>query len=333
MNAVELFPEQKPLLNPLQASVLHTLLYFDIFNYPLLTDEVHHNCQWNTCTISECATALEQLQEFGLVEEKNGYWFLFGKNQNIEIRHKGELRTSDFLKKAKKYASLIGSFPFVKGVYISGSLSKGIVDRKGDIDYFIITQPGRLWLARTLLVLFKKIILFNSRKYFCVNYFIDTNHLQIPDRNLFVATEIMHILPIVNGDLYSHFMEENKWANLFYPNKNRKETSNAIAEKNNWLKRNLERILNGKFGDWLDARFLRLTLNRWKKKFTAVPENHFEVDFRSRPHVSKHHPQGFQRRVALELEKRREEIQSKTGYKIPLMRWEWFSEKKESASV
>ena len=61
--------------------------------------------------------------------------------------------------KALTVSRLISKFPYVEGVGISGSLSKGYYDDDGDIDFFIITSPKRLWIARTFLILYKKLFL------------------------------------------------------------------------------------------------------------------------------------------------------------------------------
>lgn len=318
--------EKLTLLSPVQSAVLHTLMYFDIFRHPLTIDEIHRNCQWKSCGIGETATALEELQQLNIVNEQDGFWFLGEKKTLVALRSEREQRAVHFTKKAKQYSSLIAGFPFVRGVAISGSLSKGTMDRDGDIDYFIITEPGRLWIARTLLVLFKKIFLLNSRKYFCVNYFVDTDHLSIPDRNLFVATEIVHLRPMKNAEMHDAFFEANKWTELFYPNRKRPAMHEIPALRSRFSKRMLEKLFSGNFGDWLDERFLRVTLKRWKKKFAGVPGMHFDVDFRSRRHVSKHHPQGFQRRVSAELEKRRNELLDTHGLSVPVLRWEWTRE-------
>lgn len=315
-----------PALSTTEAAILHTLLYFDIFRHPLTTDELHHNCHWHACSLSETATALELLQEKGIIDEESGNWFLTGKNNLVALRREREERALSFVKKAKRYSAFISSFPFVRGVSISGSLSKGTMDKDGDIDYFIITEPRRLWIARTFLVLFKKIFLFNSKKYFCVNYFIDTNQLAIPDRNLFVATEIAYIRPMNNGQLYEEFMRANHWVGLFYPNRHPYSTASLPAARNGKMKRMIEAMMKGGFGEWLDEKLLRITLRRWKKKFAHLSDVRFEVDFRSRKNVSKHHPQGFQHRISGELEKRRNAVTEATGIKVPAMRWNWSSD-------
>ena len=321
-------PEANSIIHPEPATiaVVHTLMYFDVFKHPLTTDEIHHNCQWHSISLTETAIALEELQRLGIADEEQGFWFLKGNNHFVKLRNERQVRAIGFQQKAKKYSALIGKFPFVRGVCISGSLSKGTMDKDGDIDYFILTEPKRLWIARTFLVLYKKIFLLNSKKYFCVNYFVDTEHLSIPDRNLFVATEIAFIKPMINDDLYNEFMEANHWTKLFYPNRSNNSANDLRKLKNGFIKRNLEKVLSGKLGEWLDEKLLKITLKRWRKKFSNHSEVTFEVDFRSRKHVSKHHPQGFQHKVSVEMERRRNMIFENSGISIPAMRWEWVSE-------
>ncbi|HTL81834.1 MAG TPA: nucleotidyltransferase domain-containing protein [Bacteroidia bacterium] len=325
---MQLVPNPKANLSTIEAAVLNTIIYFDLFHHPLTTDEIHHNCQWEKCSLTEVAAALEQLQSSSIVSEKNGFWFIAGNDHFVKIRRERNVRALKFGKKAKRYSRFISKFPFVRAVFISGSLSKGTLDKNGDIDYFIITEPGRLWLARTMLVLFKKIFLLNSKKYFCVNYFIASDNLEIPDRNLFVATEIAYLLPMHGKELYNEFYESNKWFELFYPNKS--SSSVQIDDTGStWLKRFAEKKLSGKNGNRLENYFWRLTVNRWKKKFPEVDPEVFENKFRSRKNVSKHHPNGFQQRVANALEDRRKQVGMNAGLHIPSSPWEWICTRKE----
>lgn len=305
-------------------AVLLTLMYFDVFRHPLTIDEVFRFCQWEACTLTEVASSIEELQTIGMVKGRDGFFFLSDAEHFIDLRHERNHRAIKYSRKAEKWSQFISRFPFVRTVCISGSLSKGTMDKDGDIDYFIITEPGRLWVARTLLILFKKVFLLNSKKYFCVNYFIDTGHLSIPDRNLFAATEITFLKPMRDSSAFRHFIEENRWSALFYPNHNRK-AENIPPTHNGMLKRYSENLLSGKLGEWLDEKFFRITLSRWKNKFPHHDESHFEIDFRSRKHVSKHHPNGFQRVVLSKLEAKRLELQEKYSVIILPHVMEWTS--------
>lgn len=303
-------------------TVLLTLMYFDVFRHPLTLDEIYRFCHWDSCTLTDVAAGIEELQELGIIGGGDGFYFLTGTENNIELRLDRNKRALLYSGKAEKWSRFISGFPFVRSVIISGSLSKGTMDKNGDIDYFIITEPGRLWVARTFLILFKKLFLLNSKRYFCVNYFVDNSHLSIPDRNLFTATEIVFAKPMRDVNSFETFLRENKWSAIFYPNFP-SETKEIPPTRNGALKRAAEKVLRGKFGEWLDDKFFRITIHRWKKKFPHMREDHFEVDFRSRKHVSKHHPQGFQRIVISKLEIKRNELQEKYGVTIQPHVLEW----------
>ena len=305
-------------------AILGTILYFDVFRHPLTLDEIFRYVQWHHRSLSEVAAAIEELQSAGILECEDGFYFFAGTESTVRLRRERNKRALLYGEKAERWSKFISGFPFIRTVCISGSLSKGTMDKDGDIDYFIITEPGRLWLARTMLILFKKVFLFNSRKYFCVNYFIDTDHLAIPDRNLFTATELATVKPMRDSDIFESFLKENHWAELFYPNAMR-HPSRALPARNGAVKRTAERLFNGKPGEWLDNFFFRLTLRRWKRKFPHHRDTHFEVDFRSRKYVSKHHPQGFQRSVMARMEQRREELNRKYGIVIQSPVFEWIS--------
>lgn len=303
-------------------AVLLTLMYFDVFRHPLTLDEVFRFCQWESCTLTDVASAIEELQDSGIIKDRDGFYFISGAEHFIDLRRERNHRAIKYSQKAEKWSRFISRFPFVRAVCISGSLSKGTMDKDGDVDYFIITEPGRLWVARTFLILFKKVFLLNSKKYFCVNYFIDTEHLSIPDRNLFAATEITFLKPMRDATAFRRFIEENRWSAIFYPNFDRVQEP-IPPTQNDFLKRQSEKLLSGKLGEWLDEKFFRITLRRWQNKFPLHDENHFEVDFRSRKHVSKHHPNGFQRVVLSKLEQKRHELQEKHGVIILPHVMEW----------
>jgi hypothetical protein len=303
-------------------AVLSTLMYFDLFRHPLTIDEIQHYCQWRAITLSETAIAIEELSAGNLIQHKDEFYFLSGSEGFINLRRERNDRAAHYSSKAVKWSKFISGFPFVRTVCISGSLSKGTMDRDGDIDYFIITEPGRLWIARTFLILFKKMFLFNSKKYFCVNYFIDTDHLTVPDHNIFTATEIVFVKAMRDNNWFGKFRESNRWVKHFYPNTESANESIPVTT-NGTLKRIAEKLLNGTAGEWIDEKFMRITLNRWNKKFPDRNPSEFEVDFRSRRSVSKHHPQGFQRIVLKKLEARRTELEKLHNIRIDARIMEW----------
>jgi hypothetical protein len=305
-------------LSLVEAGVLKNLLYFDIFQYPLTAQELrklHPNRDAEPDTIAD---ALAQLTAHKLVHQYGEFYQIAEAPVYADRRIRGNDLAAKRLQRAFQRSRFVAAFPFVEAVMISGSLSKNYMEDGSDIDFFVITQPGRLWIARTLLIAYKKLFLFNSHKEFCLNYFIDTDHLEIEDKNIFTATEVAFLLPTHNPDLYKKFRAANTWADNFYPHHGLRCLEQCEEIKRGPMKRLGEWLLNGRLGEALDARFMRLTMGRWQKKFTHLEQQRFEVAMRSRKYVSKHHPSAFQDRVIGKLQTKQQELEQKIGAKLPL---------------
>lgn len=292
----------------IERTILRTLYYFELFSYPLTEQEIlrfAHNLKGDAESIPSEAALQEKLRSL----EEEGKLFRFGEyfqTRNtpewVGQRQDNNSRADAMLPIARRIAGLIDAFPFVRAVFVSGSLSKHSMRPDSDIDFFIITEPERLWLARTLLVAFKKLFLFNSHKYFCVNYFIDTEHLEIEEKNLFTATEVVTLLPMYGKEWCQAFFSANTWAFHQFPQMPRRSMKDVPPQKQGMLKRTLEYLLSGRFGNWLDQLTLRITVGFWKRKFRHFDDPTFNIALKSRRYVSKHHPMYFQDKVLRHME-------------------------------
>ena len=207
-----------PSQEAVKSSVLRSLIYYDIFNYPLTANELIKFSSVKLHDIQSINNALDDLTQHLLIVKFGEYYSLKNDPSQIERRKNGNNAATDILPKALKRYKFIHKFPFVRSVNISGSLSKNYFDESTDFDFFIIAEKNRIWLCRLLLTLYKKIFLFNSRKYFCINYYIDTSDLLIPDKNLFSAVEIITLKNQTGEVVYKNFMERNTWVHEYFPN-------------------------------------------------------------------------------------------------------------------
>lgn len=304
-------------VSALDVGILNTLLYFDIFKYPLLAEEIsrlHPQPHVNACDIQ---LALDRLLASGVVECEDQFYRVLGSQACATRRKKGNALAANTMQRAYKRSRFIARFPYVRGVMISGSLSKNYMEDGSDIDFFVVTATGRLWIARTLLILYKKVFLFNSHKEFCMNYFVDTDHLEIEDKNIFTATEIMFLLPTYGPEQYRGFHEANVWAAQYYPNYGLRDLTTCAPVQDPGLKRFGEWLLGGRMGERLDAWCLRKTLARWRNKFSHFSQEKFDVALRSRKYVSKHHPSHFQEKVMSQLKARQSALEAQFGIELP----------------
>ncbi len=296
--------------------VLLPLLYFEIFQYPLRLAEIQQFSPVQQYPETELPSVLAELVEWGWLYQIDGYYLTRPRRDWVDLRKENNKRAARYLGRARLMTRLIRRFPFVRAVLISGSLSKGVMPKDGDIDYFIITKPQRLWIARTALVLFKKLFLFNSHKYFCVNYFIDEHHLEIEEKNIFTATEVATLLPIYSAELYQSFIEANGWVRQFYP-RSGLQSLDTISRANGSRLRNLaEWPFTGRLGDQLDRWCMLKTMAYWRRKFTNIQPEQFAVALKSRTYVSKHHPQNFQNKVLHAFERVIEDFEERNQLRI-----------------
>ncbi len=282
---------------PTGLAVMRVLFYFEIFQYPLTAEEVFAFADCPDTAFEEIAGKLREMTETGQLFRFGDYYQTQNHYDWLPRRLEANRRADEFLPLARRMARFIGGFPFVRGVFVSGSLSKHCMSTDSDIDFFLITAPGRLWLARTLLVVFKKIFLFNSHKYFCVNYFVDTQHLKIEEQNIFSATETVTLLPMYGREWFEQFRAANPWAWALYPNFPLRDATATPPHQRGFFKKTAEWLLGGRLGNWLDRGAMRLTVGYWKRKFRHFDRGDFEVALKSRRYVSKHHPLFFQKKV------------------------------------
>ena len=288
---------------------MESVLYFEIFSYPMTREEISKSLAPTNENSNEFKVALDRLVSEEMLFKVDEYYMARDNPEWVSVRRERNERAEKYLRIANRMGRLIQSFPFVRAVFISGSLSKKWMPPDGDIDFFIITEPKRLWIARTFLILFKKIFLFNSHKYFCVNYFVDLNHLEIEEKNRFTATEILTLMPITGKHLYNEFCLANNWVTEFYPSFPSLNGHHAEPKQPGFPKRALESIFRNSLGEKLDNFFMKKTVRHWTKKFDHFDENEFNVALKSRKYVSKHHPNHFQQKV---LSKHKEKLEEFT---------------------
>ena len=283
-------------------AVLRAIVYFDIFHYPITAEEVFEFAPTSINTFS-CQKSLEKLVAEGLVFQIGNFYSIRNNPALGEARMKGNTLAKEKMKVAARYSRIISAFPFVRAVLLSGSISKGFMDERSDIDYFIITEAKRLWIVRTALALFRRVVLFNSHKNLCTNYFIDTENLSIPDRNIFTATELCTLRPMYGKTVVQKFQESNSWALTILPQG--KFDTETPSEKKEFLKKAVEKVFSFSVMDRLNQWLLKKSMAFWTRKYShVVNSSDFEVAFRSKAGVSKSHPRFFQKRALDQFEQK-----------------------------
>lgn len=222
-----------------QQSILKTLLYADIFNYPLTKQEIYNFLISDKKIEKETIFKLLKNSK-SFVAHKENYFFIKGKDHLIKKRKKREIISIEKLKKAKKIIKKLSLIPTVRFIGISGALSMRNSEAEDDIDIFVIAQKKFVWTTRFLLIIMLLIMGIyrnrNAKKYsdkICLNMIVDENKIYFDksNQNLYLAHEILQLVPIFNrNNTYEKFIKLNKWCNNFLPN--------ALSNKIDYIKQN-----------------------------------------------------------------------------------------------
>ena len=126
------------------------------------------------------------------------------------------------IKKAERWANWCGKLPGIKAIFLSGSVAAGHANEESDIDFFIITEPGRIWTARFFVFLFLRITRQMVRKNkhagkICPNHFITNSELEIKEKDSYSAELFSHNFPLYDPDrVFLNFVERNAaWVRKF----------------------------------------------------------------------------------------------------------------------
>lgn len=285
--------------------ILATLSYFDIFDYPLTQTEIFQFLR-NTYPHTLFTNALQELYLENWIYKHDEFYSLQDNYALITRRKDGNTRARTMMKTAEKIASFLSSFPFVRGVAVSGSLSKNFADKDADIDFFIITAKNKLWLARTIMHCFKKLtFLVKKQEWFCMNYYIDEHTYQIKEKNVFTATEVVTLLPLRGINAFKQFYENNRWSRNYLPNHILK-ISYINETKSSVFKRLLEFLLSNSLGNMLDRFFMKLTAYRWSQKTRnrKLNKRGIIMGMDVSRHYAKPAPESFQKKLVETYEKK-----------------------------
>src|SRR5688572_25212224 len=202
-------------------AILRTLLYADVFDYPLRPIEIHHYLIGVSATPEEVQSALEASSWLApRVTRVNGYVAVHGRAEISELRDERQRSSSALWPVARRWAYRIGGLPFVRMVAVTGALAMDNAPPGDDIDFLIITAPGRVWLTRALIVAFVRFARLLGVG-LCPNYVLAQSALVQEQRNLFIAHDLAQMVPLVGQAVYAEMRAANPWAAEYLPHAHR----------------------------------------------------------------------------------------------------------------
>ena len=202
----------------LAEAVLQTVLYADIFDYPLTRDEIHSFLLAPGGSPTEVDGAVDYLLNgTGLLEMDGTFVYRAGRSGLAAVRQERRRHAERLWRRARFYAGLMWALPYVRMVAITGALAMDNVVAGDDIDFLVVTEPGRLWMTRGMLIALTRLVrLFGDT--LCPNYLISSRVLGLDQRNLYVAHELAQMVPLHGASMARSLWAENAWCRELLPN-------------------------------------------------------------------------------------------------------------------
>lgn len=223
------------MLGEIEKSILATLAYFDIFDYPLTAGEIKKYLFFPGGKPEIDTVDFQKILRTKLgryIGDDNGFYFLAGREKIVRLRLERYRIALGKLRRAKFFARLLGALPFIRGIFISNNLSYQNSSEASDIDFFIVTAAGRLWTARFFANTFVRLLGLapketNKKDKICLNFLVDENNLDIgryalPGRDgipdIHYAYWASQFLPLYGTGTAEKFYGANQWVKQYLPN-------------------------------------------------------------------------------------------------------------------
>jgi hypothetical protein len=178
------------------------------------------------------------------------------------------------LRRARRWARVIASFPFVRCIAIGNALGYGNSSRGGDIDLVIMIAPGRLWIARgaivSLLKFFRQRPHERSRDALCPSFLLTTDVLNVeclqldrqdgsrisscPDPYLLFWTTQLTVLYDIRETYHLWWAANVAWVRAWLPRAHARGIHPAFVVRPwfTWIARVVEAVLSGRLGDRIE---------------------------------------------------------------------------------
>jgi len=210
-SSAALFPQD------LDAAIVATIAYSDVFDMPLERDRLGPFLIGVPADEAALDGALETLANEGGISIENDLLYLPGREEVLVVHAERTQRATEMWSDAQLWGKRLGRLPFVRAVAITGGLACDSVADHDDIDFLIVTKPGRLWLTRLLCVMLVHIGRTRGVD-LCPNYLVAEDSLALAERTSYTARELAQMVDIVGPDVLDAMRLENGWLTDYLPN-------------------------------------------------------------------------------------------------------------------
>lgn len=240
--------------NELKEAIVRAVAYFDMFDFPLTVNEIWQFLDkkyelFDVVKILESNKSndfINRLTQRSSIQQKNGFYFLEGREDLVGIRQQRYNLADRKFKRALLITKIFKIIPWIKMIAVTNIFGPHNLKKESDIDFFIITEKKRIWLTRFFCVSIISLLGLrpspnNLEDKMCLNCYVSEDALnleklmlpisrliQFNSSNEKVEIDLADInfiywiagfVPIYNiGETYKKFLKNNLWLKKYLPN-------------------------------------------------------------------------------------------------------------------
>lgn len=246
----------------LTTAILRTMAYFDVLDYPLTATEVwrwlYRGPQetWNV-TPEEVRATLNTLVANQRLGHDRDWYTLPGREAIVAVRAERLVRNEKKWKRAKSTARFLEVIPYVKLAAVVNTLAIDNARAESDIDFLIVTEPERIWIARLMVTGIVEMLGYRRHgekiaDRICLSFYLTTKGLNLSPLKLdaddpHFAFWASQAVPLMDEATYEQFLTANRELTARLPNAWTWSWQNRLL-KNNGLLRGIKRFYGRMFG-------------------------------------------------------------------------------------
>src|SRR3989344_395990 len=208
-------------LTDLQQSIVSTIAYFDLFEYPLTLVEVQRFLYRTNPSLSAVYHELSREPLTGIISSDAGFYFLAGRQQLIATRLERYRYAEKKYQRALRAASVLCGVGFVDLIAVCNNVGISNGTKRSDIDFFIVVRHGHLWWTRLVVTGLVALMGLRRRGHaienrVCLSFYITDRHFDLHDIALrphdpYLLYWLASLAPIFDPrDVYRQLLAANR---------------------------------------------------------------------------------------------------------------------------
>lgn len=255
-------------MSRLLESLLSPLAYYDAFDVPLTSQEVFLSMpqmEGSRPVFEDVERALAEAVRAGRVSCSGGFYCLPGREALAALRQSRYALAEGKYARVRRFLSIARFAPFLRAVFVCNTLARSYARPESDIDLFLVTAPGRIWLTRLCVTGLAALLRMRpteetSADRICLSFFVTVEALDLKglalDDDVYLAHWLQELCPVYDeAGIVRRSFVENGWLRGVLPETRVQVPSprRLVRARLMGAKRGFERLLDAAFGDRLEG--------------------------------------------------------------------------------